>query len=192
MKKNIVCVLIVLCLFISMASQPANADSIQEGSWYGAGTVTEGVFQGYSSIIKFVFEDWGNYGLWVSMHIPDFGLAGDYLPASIEGNIITIGDPSFAVFTGELVDNSLHGSFWGWVYGPGGIPIYVAGTWQVEHITLETFPGDAPGPPCENLPPMYCIGDAEYCSELVQFDPPEGEGYIDYPMNGETWKSLFR
>ena len=25
------------------------------------------------------------------------------------------------------------------------------------------------------------------CDELIQFDPPEGWGYLDYPMGGETW-----
>jgi len=35
-----------------------------------------------------------------------------------------------------------------------------------------------PGPPesaqCQFLPEMYCIGSAEYCTELAQFEPAIG------------------
>jgi len=61
-------------------------------------------------------------------------------------------------------------------------------------------PGENPGLVCD-LPPMLCEGDASYCGELVQFDPPNDPddaafdpllGYIDYPENGETWDDQYR
>jgi len=54
-------------------------------------------------------------------------------------------------------------------------------------------PGPGPGPNCEDkLPPLECEGDAAYCGELIQFDPTEGYGYVDYPENGETWDNQYR
>jgi hypothetical protein len=57
--------------------------------------------------------------------------------------------------------------------------------------------GPGPGPytggleTC-NLPPKECVGTKEYCGELIQFDPVEGIGYIDYPENGENWDNQYR
>jgi len=52
-------------------------------------------------------------------------------------------------------------------------------------------PGPYPGTTCD-LPPLECTGTAEYCGELIQFDPTYGVGYIDYPENGETWDNQYR
>ena len=52
-------------------------------------------------------------------------------------------------------------------------------------------PGEGPGPDCV-LPPLECEGNEDYCGELIQFDPAEGDGYIDYPENGETWSNQYR
>ncbi len=52
-------------------------------------------------------------------------------------------------------------------------------------------PGDGPGPNC-TLPQLICEGTEAYCGELIQFDPVEGDGYIDYPENGETWDNQYR
>ncbi len=43
-----------------------------------------------------------------------------------------------------------------------------------------------------DLPPLTCEGTKQYCGELIQFDPVEGYGYIDYPENGETWENQYR
>ena len=52
-------------------------------------------------------------------------------------------------------------------------------------------PSFGPGPDCE-LPPLKCKGTPEYCGELIRFDPTEGDGYIDYPENGETENNQYR
>ena len=51
-------------------------------------------------------------------------------------------------------------------------------------------PGVGPGPSCPNLPPLQCSGAD--CDDLVPFDPDYGDGYIDYPENGETWTNQYR
>ena len=61
------------------------------------------------------------------------------------------------------------------------------------------IPDSGPGPgaytggleECD-LPPIKCEGTSAYCGELIQFDPAEGYGYIDYPENGETWENQYR
>ncbi|MFT7622761.1 MAG: hypothetical protein ACI9WU_001936, partial [Myxococcota bacterium] len=53
-------------------------------------------------------------------------------------------------------------------------------------------PTGAPGPACSNLPPKDCTGTNAYCGELMQFTPPNGTGYTDYPLNGETWENQYR
>ncbi len=53
-------------------------------------------------------------------------------------------------------------------------------------------PGVGPGPECPSLPELICDGDETYCGELIQFDPTEGDGYIDYPENFETWSYQWR
>jgi hypothetical protein len=45
---------------------------------------------------------------------------------------------------------------------------------------------------CSELPPMECIGDQDYCSEIIPFEPVEGPGYINTPENGETWENQYR
>ncbi|MBM4394312.1 MAG: hypothetical protein FJ087_01320 [Deltaproteobacteria bacterium] len=46
-------------------------------------------------------------------------------------------------------------------------------------------PGPGPGPACPNLPPKDCSGTGAYCAELVLFEPFDGDGYTNYPLNGE-------
>jgi hypothetical protein len=53
-------------------------------------------------------------------------------------------------------------------------------------------PGPGPGPDCPNLPPLQCTGTAAHCGEIVPFDPDDGDGYEDYPLNGETWQNQYR
>jgi hypothetical protein len=56
--------------------------------------------------------------------------------------------------------------------------------------------GDGPGPDtvgdCPNLPPLLCDKTTENCAELIQFDPTVGDGYNDYPENGETASNQYR
>ena len=46
-------------------------------------------------------------------------------------------------------------------------------------------PGPGPGPDCPDLPPKDCTGTPQYCGELVLFEPLQGPGYDNYPLNGE-------
>lgn len=42
------------------------------------------------------------------------------------------------------------------------------------------------------LPPMACDGSSGDCAQLVRFDPSDGPGWIDYPVNGETERNQYR
>jgi hypothetical protein len=52
-------------------------------------------------------------------------------------------------------------------------------------------PGTNPGIDC-NLPQLQCDPSTANCAELIQFDPTKGDGYIDYPENGETVANQYR
>jgi len=41
-------------------------------------------------------------------------------------------------------------------------------------------------------PARDCTGAAAFCNELIQFQPPAGPGYEDYPLNGETASNQYR
>jgi len=47
-------------------------------------------------------------------------------------------------------------------------------------------------PACDDFPPMLCEGTGEYCGELLPFEPTEGPGYENYPINGETSENQYR
>lgn len=47
-------------------------------------------------------------------------------------------------------------------------------------------------PTCDNLPPLLCTGPESECGKLEQFDPHQGVGYDDYPINGETAAKQYR
>lgn len=51
-------------------------------------------------------------------------------------------------------------------------------------LDLGAGPGPAGDATCD-LPPSRCAGDEAHCGELVQFEPTEGRGYVDYRVNGE-------
>ncbi len=55
-----------------------------------------------------------------------------------------------------------------------------------------TGPGVGPGPTCTSLPALECTGGATYCAELVPFEPVQGPGYDNYPINGETSTNQYR
>ena len=46
-------------------------------------------------------------------------------------------------------------------------------------------PGPGPGPTCNNLPTKDCVGTKAYCGELIPFEPLQGDGWDNYPINGE-------
>lgn len=59
-------------------------------------------------------------------------------------------------------------------------------------IDLGDGPGPGPGPACPGLPARDCSGTAAFCGELLPFEPDEGPGYWDYPLNGETQSDQYR
>lgn len=190
MKKQLLCVLMVFSIWIFTASTPAIATPPDiTGKWYGTWTVPGDClagncaigYCGFSNIFSATFWD-SPYGLLAIMYVPEFGLFDEYLPVTIEespdGILVTIGVEGYSEIWGILDGKSLSGSFYA-NFG-GDPPLIYNGNWQAEKYTgQEVFPGEAPGQLCDYLPPLYCIGDAEYCSELVPFEPSIGEGYID-------------
>lgn len=54
---------------------------------------------------------------------------------------------------------------------------------------LDGGPGAGPGPTCNNLPPHDCTSN---CFAVTAFEPDEGPGYWDYPLNGETTTNEYR
>jgi len=47
-------------------------------------------------------------------------------------------------------------------------------------------------PNCPSLPSRDCEEGDSACSELIFFEPVEGPGYINYPVNDETWNDQYR
>ncbi len=47
-------------------------------------------------------------------------------------------------------------------------------------------------PTCNDLPAYDCGEDDKTCSEPVFFEPTSGTGYINYPINGESWEDQYR
>lgn len=184
MQKYLISFVLVFCLCFLTISKPVNADAAPDGLWYGTWEITEGVFAGFSNIFSINFEQ-EPHGLFARLYVPDLGLFGASLPVSISGNIVTIFDPIYASaeITGELNDDSLDGfesplGFYAWVEFADIGWQYLEGIWRADkYIPLNESPGDKPEQPCENLPPLYCMGDSQFCSDLVPFSPDAGEGY---------------
>jgi len=53
-------------------------------------------------------------------------------------------------------------------------------------------PGGFGHPACDSLPPRDCDGAESYCGEIVPFEPVDGPGYTNYPLNGETAQNQYR
>lgn len=48
------------------------------------------------------------------------------------------------------------------------------------------------GSECGDLPTMLCEGTEQFCAELLPFEPVQGPGYDNYPINGETIGDQYR
>ena len=57
---------------------------------------------------------------------------------------------------------------------------------------LTKLPSAAPIPACDLLPERDCTLGNTACSALSAFDPKLGDGYEDYPLNGETTANQYR
>jgi hypothetical protein len=49
-----------------------------------------------------------------------------------------------------------------------------------------------PVPDCSSIPTWECNGNESYCGQIVPFEPDLGDGYWDYPINGETSSNEYR
>lgn len=159
----------------------ASGDPVFTGQWYGKGydyTVN------YGTYVDFQFFEEGDYAIF---HIPAIGLNNQILPAVYDANEVTIwaGDTNF---TGTIDGDYISGSIWFTGYG---YPLEI-GEWQVFRALASTQPGPAPGPVCDDSIPLYCVGDAQHCAEIVPFEPDVGPGYLDYVLNGETPENQYR
>ena len=201
-RKNLIFTLLVSCVCALSGGSSATAEPINlMGQWYGQGEVP-GLGGG---IISVTFLESPN-GVLAKTNIPILGLYDEYLPATIEEiegkTTVTFGAPGLFEAFGNLDGDSISGTL-SLVYGGETY----TGIWYTEKYTGEPLPpdepngpvwdesilpGEAPGPVCEDLPPLYCTGSAEYCSELVNFEPRDGVGYLDYPINGESLEIQYR
>lgn len=160
------------------------------GQWYGTWEIP--AFPTWTNNFSVFFLEDPNFGLLARINAPEFGLFDQWLPATLEevpGGAhltirLTIGATTVLEIEGLLAGKTLTGSFFAFLTQE---PFFVVGDWQAMKQTAEVpAPGAAPGPPSADLPPVYCLGDTIDCSQLVQFLPTEGLGYLDYPMLPET------
>ena len=178
---------VVLAIWMLPGSTAIAADPPDiTGQWYGHGWVP-GLG---GSPISIVFVE--SYGLlWSQTTLPPLYLFDTYLPATIvedpEGPSVTVSAPGLLELTGVLDGNSISGSLNVFYLGE-----VLTGSWYLERYLGEVFPGAAPGPACTDLPALYCAGDAAHCSSLLPFLPETGPGYLNYPINGETWEDQYR
>lgn len=142
------------------------------GQWYGS---AYDYSVGGGSFIDIQFNEAGGYAIF---HIPAVGLVHQFLPAAYSVGEVTVTIPGEDVsFTGSMSGNSISGALW---YTGFGSPVWI-GEWQAfRALVPPVLPGLAPGPPCDDPLPLYCAGDADYCGEILSFEPDTGPGYLNY------------
>lgn len=187
MRRKLIGITIVILLTLGMAVPTLGATTAlaedngpesMTGQWYGP---WYHFYLPYNSFFSMYLNQEDGY---VIINFPEAGLFYQPLPANFGVNSFTIVAGMYT-FTGSVTGNSISGWIW-----TGGYPI---ASWQLfREIDDLSLPAPDPGAPCDDLPPLYTIGDAEYCTELLPFDPDVGPGYIDYPVNGETWEDQYR
>ena len=185
MKQNIYLrILTILWVGIFTCSTPVMAATPDiSGKWYGTWEMNE--LTGYSSNFSITFVGNTESGLWAETYVPELGLFNQYLPVTIIENEIAIGVDPYVMMSGVLDGDSISGTFY--ALTADDPPLTYTGFIYVEKDSGEgVFPGEAPGLQCDNLPPLFCMGSAEYCSELVLFEPRAGAGYVDSPEYPET------
>lgn len=187
-KKNLLVLVVILSSWSILGSTTGSVFGADlEGQWYGNGHV-QGLGRGTISI---AFSG-TSFGAMAQTNIPGLGLFDTVLPAMVEdtpeGTVVTIAVPGFLEMSGIVGGEFIIGEM-SVIYGGGVFP----GDWFIGKDTGESmYPGGAPGPDCANLPAIFCTGSAEHCSDLLPFLPTTGPGYVDFPLNGETWEDQFR
>jgi hypothetical protein len=187
MKKRLSFLHVILALSISLflCASPVMAQETElSGTWYG--TWQSGQFFWETSIFRINIS--GSYG---TIYLPELGLFNNnMLSVTVDGNNITFSYPGYLEITGIVNGDSLSGSYIAPFPFP---PYYDVVSWQaVKYLNNDIVPNDGPGPGCYNLPSLYCMGSAEYCSELVPFEPEIDIAYINYPQMYESWENQFR
>jgi hypothetical protein len=104
------------------------------------------------------------------------------------GNVVYWCDDQTGSWSLHSLDCPSDGKICG--YEPSYESVYC--TMPAGSIDLGPGPGPGPGPTCDNLPPLQCTSGATSCGQLISFDPRQGEGYDDYPINGETAQNQYR
>jgi hypothetical protein len=183
--KIVVVFSIALAVFTSATAVQASApDPI--GSWLADWEILDsegGYYTGITGMARFEIAA-ANGGYLATVYFPALGINGAEWPVYLVGDTIYIG-----FLVGTITGDSIQGEHEIDVDPYGLLTI----SWQAMKLEAETVSIDpGPGPACENLPQPLCTGSAEYCSELVQFDPASTLGYDDYPANGETWENQYR
>jgi hypothetical protein len=186
MKKRLFFLHVIMALSISLllcASPIMAQETDLSGTWYG--TWQGGQFYWETSIFR--SNIFGSYG---TIYLPELGLFNQMLPVMVDGNNITFGYPGYLQITGIINGNSLSGSY----IAPFPLPPYYdIVSWQaVKYVDDNIVLSDGPGPDCDDLPSLYCMGSAEYCSELVPFELAIDTAYINYPFMFESWENQFR
>jgi len=171
---------ICVCLFVLGLWAPCNSLAQDlEGQWYGVGWDATDEF--LTDVIDIFFDvnvGSGTADLYIPN--PNFGIYHQSFPVEIVGDTITIGDPSTFGLTGTITGLTIEGQ--GWQSST------LVATWYLEKdVDAPTNPGPAPGPACDDLPPLLCTGGGVYCTELIPFEPDTGPGFLNYPVSGETW-----
>jgi hypothetical protein len=187
MKRIILFLTLVILLTAGVTIPSSNVEAAPSmnntatsltGQWHGS-------FYHYYLYYGATFSMYINqeYG-YVIIYLPEGGLVNQALPAYFGTNSITIYAGTFA-FAGTVTGDSIAGYIWDSGYQVAYWQIYR----EIEDLSL---PDPDPDTSCDELPPIYTIGDVEYTAEILPFDPDYGPGYIDYPVNGETWEDQYR
>jgi len=179
--------ILFVILLVLIAATPAVAQDIT-GLWYCYGHEVDGVL--ISDFNWTIFYGDGP-GLFATLNIPDIGILDTVVPVTFDGeNVTFIVEPGVFEMTGVYDGEFITGETWVPVPFP---PYLVLISWLSAQFTGEIgYPGIAPGPVCDDLPPKYCTGSAADCGKVIPFSPVEGPGFIDYPINGETWEDQYR
>ena len=184
-SAKIYALVFVIILLFTGSVQAAEGPPDLDGQWYGTWAVTGAPSFTQNWSLVFQPSPVPDYDLVAIVYVPDLGLFDQPLPAMVErgpGGVVAvfIGIPGILEIQGALEGRTLSGSFYAVLDGEP--PITYSGTWYLEKYPApDVFPGPAPGPECDDLPPLYCTGDAEYCGELLPFEAASSLGDLDPP-----------